>query len=199
MTAHTVETCRANALLAGICAEVKELLPGLRACEPHDGIFDRGEIVRWGRRSPAAFASWMGAESIVVAAAGGQAYADQRLALSVLTTDAPGLPRGAAARRIVECLLLHIPRARWGMRGVGAAEDIRAENRYAAAVDKRGVAFWTIGWRQRLKLGAASGEAFAIPARLYVGPPDSEAEAVDREVVGLAGEGGGPEGFEELK
>ena len=96
---------------------------------------------------------------------------DHRFGAFVVTRDAPGLPWGKAARRMV--LLLLIPLARWGLTDIGAAEDLRTGNLYSGEVDKAGVAQWAVTWRQALRLeAAADGTCPPLPDELYTSAQD---------------------------
>ncbi len=160
-----------NELLAAICADLSALLPELAVCAPHDGRFDAAELRRIAAPAPAVYAVCLGAPRTLVAAADMQVYADLELALYVVTSDAPGLPRGKAARNLADALLVHIPRARWGLDGIGAPEQLRADNLYSVEIDERGAALWSLSWKQRLRLGAAvEGECPPLPSELYASP-----------------------------
>ena len=154
---------RGNDLLAAIAAELRGRLPKLRSCEVHDGKWDASELKRWTVRTPAVLIAWLGTTRTETP---GEAWTDcsQQLAAYVVTRDQEGLSRGAAARNLVDWLLLYVPRVRWGFSsasdassaaGIGTATDLRAENLYSGAIDKTGVALWAVTWRQALRLGPA--------------------------------------------
>ncbi len=158
---------RTELLLEAIVAGVREQLPALRTCEVHDGKFDLAELRRATTRAPAVLICWLGTPRTEIP---GVAWTDaeQQLAAYVVTRDQGGLRRGAAARNIVDRLLLYIPRARWGLERIGSATDLRAENVYSGAVDKKGVALWMVMWRQMLRLEALEdGTCPPLPEELY--------------------------------
>ncbi len=160
-----------NELLDAICSDLSALLPDLAVCAPRGGRFDAAELRRAAVRTPAVYAVCLGAPRALVAASDMQVYADLELALYIVTTDAPGLPRGKAARNLAEALLARIPRARWGLSGIGAAEQLRAENLYSTDLDEQGAALWSVRWTQRLRLGAVvEGECPPLPSELYAAP-----------------------------
>ena len=159
-----------------IAADLRRQLPKLRSCEVHDGGWDAAEAQRWPVAAPALLAAWLGTER-TEAPGLGWTDCDQRLAVYIVTTDgrerAGGklLRRGEALRNLVDWLLLYIPRARWTVRGIGPAEDLRARNVYSAAVDKAGAALAEVSWRQTVRLASAGGMGCpALPDELYASP-----------------------------
>ena len=172
---------RSNQLLTAIAAELLGRLPGLSSCEVHDGKWDAAELMRWTVRTPAVRVAWLGAARTQTP---GEAWTDcsQQLAAYVLTRDQEDLPRGTAARNLVDWLLLYLPRTRWGLSssaGIGAATDLRAENLYSSAVDKTGVAMWAVTWRQALRLEAAGdGSCPPLPTELYRSEQDDPHERI---------------------
>ena len=101
----------------------------------------------------------------------GDERSDAVLQLAALTIvrDTPGLGRATAATAIVDRLILGIPRDRWGIAGIGAARNLRAENLYSGEIDKTGVAIWGVLWRQTLNLGGAEALDCPVPSALYLG------------------------------
>lgn len=150
---------RLNTLLAAVCSEILAALPALKTCDVHNGEVDVEEIRRWSRAAPAVLVAVLDARRI---AAPGERWTDveQHLAAYILTRDAPRLPRGEAARNIVDQLLLVLPRARWGAAGpgIGEARGIQARNFYSGKVDRMGIALIEMRWRQTLRLEAAVDE-----------------------------------------
>ncbi len=165
-----------NELLAAICSALSRLLPELTVCAPRDGRFDAAELRRAAVRAPAIYVACLGAPRVHTAAADAQVYADLQLAIYIVTTNAPGLPRGSAARNLADALLVYIPRARWDTDGIGAAEQLRADNLYSTELDERGAALWSLTWTQRLRLGtAAEADCPPLPSELYASPPGEPA------------------------
>lgn len=151
---------RLDTLLAAITAEILAALPALKTCDVHDGAVDFEEIRRWSRAAPAVLVASLGARE--PASAPGERWVDveQDLAAYVLARDAPELPRGEAARNIVDQVLLILPRARWGAAapGIGEARRIRAHNLYNGKLDRMGIALCAVEWRQTLRLEEAVDE-----------------------------------------
>ena len=160
--------------LEAIAADLKRQLPKLRTCEVHDGGWDAAEVKRWSVGAPALLVAWLGTEGTE---APGLAWTDcdQQLAVYIVTADgrADGklLRRGEALRNLVDWLLLYIPRARWMVRGIGPAEELRARNLYSKAVDKDSLALAEVSWRQTVRLESGGGmDCPALPAELYASP-----------------------------
>ena len=173
---------RTEELLEAIVADVRAQLPKLRSCEVHDGRWDAAEVRRWTIRAPAVLVAWLGTPRTEIP---GERWTDceQQLAAFVVTRDSvirgAKLTRGEAARSIVDWLLLYIPRARWGLARIGPATDLRAQNLYSGAVDKKGVAMWSVMWRQILRLEtAADGTCPPLPEEIY-----SSAEEDPHEII----------------
>ena len=161
---------RTNEFLQAICREIQEkLFRDLKACEVHDGRFDLGELKRISTRTPAVYVACLGTPRMEDPGTE-QTDAVKQLAIYVVTKNAPGLSRGEAARNLVEALETYLPRARWGLRGIGAAENVRSENLYGGAIDRQGIALWAVSWRQALRLGESvfDEEACPLPSELYV-------------------------------
>ena len=114
---------RTNSLLTAIAAELRLRLPGLSSCQVHDGKWDESELMRWTVLTPAVRVAWLGAARTETP---GEAWTDcsQQLAAYVVTRDQEDLPRGAAARNLVDWLLLYLPRARWGLTGIGPVAGV---------------------------------------------------------------------------
>ena len=159
---------RTQRLLEAIAADLSDQLPQLCTCQVHDGRWDVEEVQRWSRSTPALFVTWLGTRST---AQPGERWtdADHMIGAFVMTADSGKLPRGEAARNLVDWLLLYIPRARWGITsGIGAAENIRAENAYSARLDRRRLAIWLVTWVQTLRLETGDEAACPpLPRELY--------------------------------
>lgn len=157
----------ADLLLRSVCSTISGWMPDLAACEIHDGRFDLEEIKRWAVNTPSIRVAVLGVSSVGDSG-------DERsepvytLAAMVITRNAPGLPRGKAARAITDHLLREIPRARWGLTGVGDARRLRAQNLYSGKLDKQGVALWGVLWEQKLRLDGPAEPDCPLPSELYV-------------------------------
>ena len=184
---------RTQALLDAIAADLRVQLPALKSCKTHDGRWDAGEVKRWAVQTPALVVAWLGTASTEQP---GMRWTDakQELAIYVLTSSglragapAPGsggpkLAHGEAARNLVDWLLLYLPRARWGLAGLGNAEKIQAENLYSTALDQAGVSIAGVTWSQVLQLEAGDdGSIPFLPAKLYSSAQDDPHELIHAE------------------
>lgn len=168
-----------NAALEAISARLKEVFPGLKACEVHPGRFDEPELKRTATRTPALFVACIGVGKIEPVETE-QVDVDLLLGAFVVTASTPALPRDAAARNLVEAILLMLPTERWGLAGCGEAKEAHAENLYGSGSDAQGVALWAVGWRQKLRLGTSVWAGGTLPAQLYLGiTPDIGAAHVN--------------------
>ena len=175
---------RTNEFLKAVAAEIKVWIPDLKTCTVHDGRFDRDGLKRFSLQTPAILVSCLGSASVTDRGDGG-INADRLWAAFVLTRPAPGLPRGEGARNLVDALELLILRGvertdektgeirssnRWGLKGVGPAEQVRSQNLYGGTIDSKGVALWTVTWRQALRIRPLSEEEDCpIPSEVYLG------------------------------
>lgn len=174
-------------LLEAIAAELRGDLPALHSCAVHDGKWDAAEVKRWAVAAPALLVASLG---VVSTETPGERWTDcgLQLAIYVMTRDGVAaerkLPRGEAARNLVDWLLLHVPRTRWGLTGIGPVEELRAENLYSGAVDQTGIALWAVTWRQTLRLeAAADGTCPPLPAELYASAQDDPDERLHPEAA----------------
>ena len=177
---------RTNDFLTAVADEIHAWLPDLKTCRPHDGRFDLPEVKRFALQAPAVLVSCLA--TLSVTDRGDQSVdADRSWAAFVLTRSTPGLTRGEAARNLVDALELLILRGiveededpitgqqqlanRWGLTGVGPAEQVRSQNLYGGTIDKQGVALWVVTWRQFLRLKPLiEEEDCPIPSHVYLG------------------------------
>ena len=175
---------RTNKFLTAVAAEIKTWIPELKTCEVHNGRFDKGELMRHALRAPAVLVSCLGTAS--VEDRGDEGVNAQKLwAAFIVTRDLPGLPRGEGARNLADALELLIMRGiveedpitkeqrlanRWGLKGVGPAEQLRSQNLYGGDIDKQGAALWVVSWRQSLRIRPLSRtEDCPIPSQVYLG------------------------------
>ncbi len=178
-----------EALLESIAARLHEAFPALKACEVHDGRFDLPELRRIATRTPAMFTACLGVDQVANPGTE-QADATLLLAIYIVTANAAGLSRGAAARALSEAVLQLVQGERWGG-GTGEAAELRAENLYSGDIDKTGVALWGISWQQVLRIGTSVWDTTGVfPVHLYLGiVPDVGPAHVDDyvEVAALPG------------
>ena len=152
---------------------VRAAMPELKDVSGHPGRFDLEELRRTSVRAPAVRIAILGAPRI------GE-VSDERIratlsmAAFVITKDAPGLPRDEAAVNITEGLIRLVSLNQWQADGqagfgIGLPEEIRADNVFAAATDRAGVALWAVSWKQTLVLGESIFTPDGVmPWRLYI-------------------------------
>ena len=175
---------KTNDFLKAVAAEIKVWIPDLRTCDVHDGRFDLAELKRRTLQTPAVLVSCLG--TVSVTDQGDESLnALRHWAAFILTGTLPGLTRGDGARNLVDALEILILRGvlrtdeitgeqslsnRWGLKGVGPAEQVRSQNLYGGTIDKQGVALWIVSWRQSLRLRPLQrDEDCPIPSELYLG------------------------------
>lgn len=160
---------RINTLLETVASDLKGRVQGVRECAPHEGRFSLKELKRIAAQAPALYVACLGVPETEDPGTE-QTEAQVDLALYVVTRTRPGTERGALARELVEWLLVYLPRARWGLTGVGPAEKLKAENLYSGEIDDNGLALWVITWRQGLVLGESVWDEDGEPITdVYVG------------------------------
>ncbi len=156
------------AALPGLIADrLHALLPALRECAGMAGGFDLSDLKREGIAAPAVRVSLLSL-SPLGAEAGPRRRWVANLAVYIVTKDALGLPRDAAALAIAQTLLAAIPDNHWSEPGLGPAE--RPELRVIVGRGARDMALHlsAVTWRQPLVFDALPDGA-ALPIELYVG------------------------------
>lgn len=158
-----------NTLLNAIVTDLRNRFPDLKTCEVYDGALDSAELARSAVRTPAMFVSPIGIP-VIENPGTEQADAVVELAIYVVTKTEPQLPKGVAARNLIDGLLTLLPNARWGLASVGEVSAIAAENPYSKLLDGSGMALWSVSWRQVNRLGTDIWDVTGVmPTELYVG------------------------------
>lgn len=141
-------------LLDAIAADLRAHLGSAAASvETHPGRFGADDLRRLAARAPAVRVALLGVGGLTVQGNGRQ-RADCLLAAYVITTDRPGLrDRHEVAGALVGRLLARTALREWA--GIdprdqkpALAEDVRADNLYAGAIDQQGIALWAVSWAQ---------------------------------------------------
>lgn len=138
------------ALRTAVVAGIKAALPAVPTVEPHSGRFDLTDLGRLAVRTPAVLVAVLGTDEVTQSTTG-LCVEPVRLAAFVVTGNAPGLTRDAAALAIVHTLARLLPENRWGLDGAQRPTEIRADNLYAAELDRKAIAMWAVSWRQYLR------------------------------------------------
>lgn len=150
-----------------IAARIHEVLPGLRQCAGMAGRFDLAELQTVSTRAPAVLVARLGSSMPRPMAGPHYIYA-LRMAAFIVTKDAPGLGRDAAAASICQTLLQRVPDATWGIEGLGPASDVADQSLSGSAQKAKGVAVWAVTWIQPTTLEPLPLQTI-VPVQLYVG------------------------------
>lgn len=119
----------------------------------HGGDFDRFELKRYAKQTPAIVIAILKADAI--SSEGGVPICDVMVSAMVLTQDKPALPKDVGALVVVDLLLnilCRFPSQVWGLTNARAVKDARAMNCYTKEIDQEGVAIWAVAWRQGVEL-----------------------------------------------
>lgn len=150
-----------------IAARLRDGLPQLRECAGMVGAFDLSDLKREGVAAPAVRVTILGINRLGTEAGPRRRWAAS-MAAYVITKDALGLGRDAAALAIVQALLTKIPEEHWSEPGCGPASDVEARVIVGRAAREITTHLSAVTWRQPLVLDALpSGEP--LPIALYVG------------------------------
>ncbi len=151
---------------AAVVSDVEAFLPDLQECIAHPGRFNAEELQLFVARPPAVRIAVLGIAS-------GTRTPDDALrvvasfAAFIVTGDAPGLPRDAAAINLVEAVAGRVNTRIWN-EACEPAENIRAENLYSSQVNNNNLALWAVTWGQPIILDRRDDDAGALPRKLYV-------------------------------
>ena len=158
-----------NEVLTAIKTAVKSALPELRRCEVHGGRFDINELKRVATQTPAVLVSLLATPDVKIKETE-ERDIELTIALYVVTSDKPQLPRNVSIINIVEALLLLIPINDWGVAKISEPKEISSQNLYSGDIDKHGIAMWAISFKQTVRVGVnvwldPNG---VLPSQLYV-------------------------------
>lgn len=165
-------------LQAAVVATIKARLPALREVKAHDGRFDIEELRTFAANAPAVRVAVLGTRRAEDTGTGAWDH-EAVVAAFVVTRDERGLPRGEAAAGIVTALLALVPGRRWGVPGVQAAREVRADNLYSNKVQAQGVCLWGVTWVQPIRIGEdVWAEDGTFPAVAYARHADGRFQEV---------------------
>ncbi|NDV20922.1 hypothetical protein GO013_16040 [Pseudodesulfovibrio sp. JC047] len=141
-------------LRTGIVGSIDAVTPDSVTCDSHGGRFDEKELRRISAKAPAAFVAMLGFSDLK--ASGGDYEAVVSWGIFVVAKDIPKVSRDLVALSVVDVLARHVAGNTWGMDDVlGVPVGVRADNLFAASIDKIGVAMWAVTWRQHMRIGQA--------------------------------------------
>jgi len=172
---------------AAIVTSVKAALGNaIKDCRSHPGRFDLKELQTVATKSPAVLVACLGIAKI------GGALSDKReidlvMAAFVATADAKQMSRDVAGLLITEALALHIAdHQRWGLGYVKKPTNLKGTNLYSSAQGGKGVALWSLSWRQALivpatGIAADDQDLLSIGLNYFLQDPvdDDVADAAD--------------------
>lgn len=150
-----------------VATRIHTVLPGLRTCRGMAGAFDLEELKRQSLAAPAVLVSCL-AVTPRQALAGPHRTWTAAMAAFVVTRDAPGLKRDAAAAAIVQTLLGLIPDNHWAEPGVGPAERVEARVMVGQGAREITAHLSAVSWEQPLTFAALPAAA-VVPLAIYVG------------------------------
>lgn len=150
-----------------VAARIHTVLPGLRTCRGMAGAFDLEELKRQSLVAPAVLVSCL-AVTPRKTLAGPHRLWTAAMAAFVVTRDAPGLKRDAAAGAIVQALLGLIPDSHWAEPGLGPAEGVEARVMVGQGAREITAHLSAVSWDQPVTF-APLPEAPVVPIEIYVG------------------------------
>ncbi len=155
---------------AKVVATIAALMPKLKECKPHPGRFTREELEKFRVKSPSVHVAVPSIRN--PSSSGGvlQCSVKTVLVLTAKNTvdeNDKAFSRSESAMNMVAAILLALPTATLGA-GIGACEDIAADNLYGSGDDKQGVAMWAIHWNNTVTLSSPVEEG-VLPSELYLG------------------------------
>lgn len=150
-----------------IATRIKDVLPALRTCEGRAGRFDVEALTKLGVAAPGVLVSTLRlSQGALYAGAAPEFFVE--IGAFVVTKDAMGLARDAAAAAICQTLLQLVPETNWGVAELGAAQGIEALPLITSAKIGTGASLWAVTWRQPLMLVSAPPSA-PLPLEVYWG------------------------------
>ncbi len=138
-----------TAIAATLAADSR--LAGVKV-STHGGNFDRKELDRYAKQTPAVIVSLHHAMARVE---GGEPVVDVTSTIVCMAQDRPTVKKDVGAMQLVDSvlnILTRVPNQNWGLTNVGTARDARATNAFSEGIDLEGVAMGVVGWTQSVVL-----------------------------------------------
>jgi len=140
--------------LTAIRDQIRRGAPNLKTCEVYDGELSENLLeTLHSRGTPSAHVAFVGTSSIKTDNSG-QPIADLGIMVFVLTRHFRNTGPREAATDLCEMISDMALNWTWGVRGgIMPATDVRIDNLYSGNAYDEGVAFYSVGWQQRIKWG----------------------------------------------
>ena len=140
-------------LRTAIVLALETEVTGATEVESYGGRLNLDEVNRVTKRTPAVLVAVVNGGS-ADGRANGQLELKAQIAAFVLTEDARGNDRDAAALSVAEEVIISV--AGWSWKGAGKAKmpkDVKLESLYSGKLDRRGVALLAVSWTQIVPIG----------------------------------------------
>lgn len=136
-------------LRAAIEDRLQAAIPQAHA-STHRGPFTLADVKRIATRSPALVVACLGMPR--ASREGVFTVCEAAWGVFVITTDKAGIKRDDLSMTLAESVTALVSTERWGGHAMKAASDISSANLYSVALDKEGVALWSVRWRQAVEI-----------------------------------------------
>lgn len=170
-------------LPATVCAAIKDLLPDLRECEPHEGKYSLEELKREGLPSPAVKVSCLGAKQDKTFA-GAPATFMLQMAAYVVTRDSLRMRREVAAANICQTIMTLVPEQDWGLAGLGRARSAALHSLVSTKVKSKGVSLWAVTWQQPISFHQPALQPLGMALYVGIDPAIGPDHTATYEIVG---------------
>ncbi|KQI67002.1 hypothetical protein AN189_17910 [Loktanella sp. 3ANDIMAR09] len=161
-----------------VAARLKEVLPATRTCKGITGRFNLERLKSDAIQTPAVLVSILDIKQADTAAGAFHTF-DLAMAAFIVTKDALGLDRDAAAAAMMGALATAVPDRRWGRPDCGQARNVRGQSVVTAGWQKSAASLWAVTWTQPCTFDPAVEDA-PLGVDLYVGQsPDIGADHIN--------------------
>jgi hypothetical protein len=144
------------ALRSAIVASIESEISTFQTVQAHGGRFDLTELRRVAVQSPAALIAVMGGP---LTREGSQAVGNVQIICFVLTGGDSVTLRDAAALALVESVSSLVAQNKWAYADAKAPTDMVLTNHFLGALDREGIALWSVKWSQRADLAIYDSSA----------------------------------------
>lgn len=142
-------------------------VPAFKAVGAHPSVMTAANVARCAKSTPSCWVTCLGWPRTALVAGGRKVFPMALWAAYILTKDVAAvvgppavsmIPRGDQALILANELTNIVPLGgtiigpRWGTQDFGPAENVAAGNLHHEAIDKAGLALWSVTWRQPVEL-----------------------------------------------